>query len=126
MRQPYQKPNSQQQQYAGRMLASMYSILVSTGLNHTQWLDLMFETGCQLVEQTEPHPGVQRWMLQEHSLGFWPWWMQAYLQHDHALLAAYHQISSAAYHAEKQQFLKEYTLQNALEAIKNPQELCKK
>jgi hypothetical protein len=64
-----------------------YSNVVATICRHTlltrqQYLQLFFETGCLLVEETFDCKITQQALLQNPKYGYWDWYMVQYLQHD--------------------------------------------
>jgi hypothetical protein len=85
-RQSYTKPNSKTQQECTSNAATVAAVLQRTRLTKDEWISLLFETGWQLVQQQEPDPDVRVAILQDSSLGFWAWWISAFIAHDALLV----------------------------------------
>lgn len=85
-RQPYTKHNSRTQQDCNSAAETVQGIITAMRITKEEWLHLLFETGCQLVETQKPEEEVRRYILQDVTCGFWAWWITAFVAHDEKLL----------------------------------------
>lgn len=98
----YIKPNSATQKACTSAADTVKEVLERVHISRDKWLDLLFETGCQLVEQQVHDAASRKLILEDVKYGFWSWWLSVFIQHD-AMLMENRII--AGYKAEKEKML---------------------
>jgi hypothetical protein len=84
-------------------------------LSREEYLQLFFEHGCRLVEQTFDCQQTQRQLLQNQACGFWDWYLIEYMRHDE--LFSYANMPYRKYSKYKYLWRISYKLDAALKAF---------
>ncbi len=87
IRTAFTKPESQTQQEAQQSVTIVRRILAQYDLSIEEWLDILFETGCQFVENRHCNPAYRKELLQNEHRNFSANWMNSYIQDDVVLLS---------------------------------------
>jgi len=98
----YIKPNSETQKACTSAADTVQQVLERVHITRDKWVSIMFEMGCQLVEQQVHDVETRKLILENVRYGFWSWWLSVFIQHD-AMLMENRIISG--YKAEKSKML---------------------
>ena len=101
------KPESHTQQEAQQSVTVVRRILLQYDLAIEDWLEVLFETGCQFVENRHCNPAYRKELLQNEHRNFWANWMNSFIQDD-AVLLSDPELFSGDYRALKQQMANPY------------------
>ncbi len=87
-RKTYIKHNSHTQKACRDSSNIVDNIISAAGVTKDEWLQLLFESGCQFIEQKVDSKEIQLQILTNIKHGFWSWWICAFIRDDEELFAA--------------------------------------
>lgn len=88
--------------------AIVAQLLRKCGLTYSQWVNVLFETGCKFIEENVADYYMQKALLENKDLGFWDWWLLFSVEDDETLLDYIGLVSFRSYCHEKQRLIKLY------------------
>ncbi len=95
---------SQTQHAAEQMIKQSQSIMHRCRITYEQWVFLLFENGIRFIENTVL-PDLQQSFKTDKKIGFWDWWLVAYMEDDAKLLTFTVPLNSDRYEVHKEQFM---------------------
>jgi hypothetical protein len=99
------KAKNTAEQIAKERAKTSHEMMDLVGATYDQWVWLVFDTGCLLVERYISQPFMQQYLLTDKAVKFWNWWLMEFMDDDAILFDDKFCIDYADYHQAKMELL---------------------